>query len=129
MTEVAAPPEPASAERTAVWEDFIDIFYAPSAVFGRRAQSSPWVPLAVVTALMTVLVYVNAGLLEPTLSAEFGRSMAIAMRNNPGITPEAADNLRRAALRFGQFGGIFTPVGIVITGTMVWLLGKLLDAK
>ena len=29
-----------------VWEDFIDIFYAPSQVFARREHGSFWIPLS-----------------------------------------------------------------------------------
>ena len=57
-----------------MWEDFIDIFYIPSQVFTRRALSSAWIPLAVVTVAMSVLIFMNAGLLEPMMSAEFDRA-------------------------------------------------------
>lgn len=78
---------------------------------------------------MTVLVWANAGLLEPIMSAEFDRGMAAAMRSNPGLTPEAVENMRRVGLRIGQFAGVFTPIGVLITGTMVWLVGKLFEAR
>src|SRR5688500_7351713 len=39
-------------EKAGVWEDFIDIFYAPSSVFARRANASVWPPLLVVTLLV-----------------------------------------------------------------------------
>ena len=32
-----------------MWEDFIDILYAPSQVFARRARGSFWIPFFVVT--------------------------------------------------------------------------------
>ena len=37
--------------------------------------------------------------------------------------------MRRVGLQIGQFSGIFTPIVVLVTGTMVWLIGKLFDAK
>jgi hypothetical protein len=117
-------------ERASVWEDFIDIFYAPSQVFARRAATgSVWVPLLVVTVAMSALIYVNSGLLEPMLSAEFNRNMAVAMKNNPAINPEMLSTMRTVGLRIAQFSGLLTPIGILLTGVGVWLIGKLFDAK
>jgi hypothetical protein len=45
MSEIAGSSGQPPA-RTAVWEDFIDIFYAPSAVFRRREQGSVLVPMS-----------------------------------------------------------------------------------
>ena len=83
------------AERASVWEDFIDIFYAPAQVFARRAAAgSVWIPLLVVTVAMSALIYVNTGLLESMFSAEFDRGMAVAMKSN-----READVPRRAPHR------------------------------
>ena len=43
--------KPVDPQRVAIWEDFIDIFYAPSAVFRRREHGSVFIPLIVVTLL------------------------------------------------------------------------------
>jgi hypothetical protein len=129
MTDAASVPATMKTERAAVWEDFIDIFYAPSQVFARRAQGSVWVPLVVLTIAMTVLVYVNSGVLESVMGAEFDRGMAAAIKSNPRITPEMVDQMRRVGLRIGQFAGVFTPIGVLLTGTLVWLIGKLFEAK
>jgi len=125
----AAAAATTKVDRAAAWEDFIDIFYAPSAVFARRAAGSIWLPLIVVTLAIGALIYVNMGVLEPMMSAEFDRGMAAAMRSNPRLTPEMADQMRGIGLRLGQFGGFFTPIGILLTGTGVWLIGKLFEAK
>ena len=46
---MATDAAPAAAPRVGIWEDFIDIFYAPSAVFSRRENGNVFIPLAVVT--------------------------------------------------------------------------------
>ena len=113
-----------------IWEDFIDIFYAPSAVFSRRENGNVFIPLAVVTIACGVLFYLNSGALQPMFDAEFDRSMAIAMRQNPNIPPEAVERIRTFAVRMQQVGTfIFIPLAIVGVGVTTWLAGKLVDAK
>ena len=130
MTDAnSAVPATTTTERAAVWEDFIDIFYAPSKVFARRAMGSVWTPLLVLTLAMSALIYVNSGVLEPMMSAEFDRAMAAALKSNPRITPEMMDQMRNVGLRVAQFSGFLTPVGVLLTGTAVWLIGKLFEAK
>src|SRR5687768_11091366 len=36
------------SDKVGVWEDFVDIFHAPSEVFGRRRTAGFWAPLLVV---------------------------------------------------------------------------------
>ena len=67
----------ATTERAAVWEDFIDIFYAPSKVFARRAMGSVWTPLLVVTLAMSALIYVNSGVLEPMMAKARAAEMEV----------------------------------------------------
>ena len=122
--------EPAAAPRAAIWEDFIDIFYAPGAVFRRRETGSVFVPLAVVTILCAVLFYLNSGALQPVFDAEFDRQMSLAMRQNPNIPPEAVERMRSIGMRFQQLGMlIFIPIAIFGVGITTWLAGKLVDAK
>jgi hypothetical protein len=116
-------------ERAAVWEDFIDIFYAPSQVFARRAGGSVMVPLFVVTLMVGALFYLNSGVLQSVMEAEFNRGMAAAMRSNPRLTPEMAEGFRQTGMRIAQVGGfLFMPVGILMTGSALWLIGKLFEA-
>jgi hypothetical protein len=126
MTEIAHSP---IAQSPMVWEDFIDIFYAPAQVFARRERGSVWIPLVVVTLLTGVLFYLNSGLLQPIVDAEFERAMATAMRDNPNIPPEAVERMRGFATRIGQVAVfVFMPLGILGVGLVMWLAGKLVDA-
>jgi Yip1 domain len=126
-TDVAVPMK---AEKAAVWEDFIDIFYAPSQVFARRAEGSFWIPMFVVMLAIGTLFYLNSGVLQPMLDAEFDRGMAVAMRRNPQLTPEMADRFRQSGVRIAQVSGfVFVPLAVFLTGSAVWLIGKLVEAK
>lgn len=127
MATQATPVPPA---RAAIWEDFIDIFYAPSAVFRRRENGNFFVPLVVITILCGALFYLNSGALQPMFDAEFDRQMATVMRQNPRITPEVVERMRGFAVRMQQVAMfIFIPVAIFGIGVTTWLVGKLVDAK
>ena len=122
-TPVAAPP-------AAIWEDFIDIFYAPSSVFRRRENGNFFIPLAVITIVCCVLFYLNSGALQPVFDAEFDRGMAMARRQNPNIPPEAIENMRAFASRIQMVMiFVFIPIAIFGVGVATWLAGKLVDAK
>lgn len=110
-------------------EDFIDIFYAPAAVFERRRTASPWAALLVVTGLFAILSYVGFTLLGPAIDAEIARNMAKAMQANPQLTPEMMEGgAKFARLSMMVAAVIAVPVSVLILGIVLWLVGKLFDA-
>ena len=133
MTETSEPPitqSPIAQSRASVWEDFIDIFYAPSQVFARREHGNFWIPLIVVTVLSGALFYLNSGVLRPIFDAEFDRGMAAALRENPKMPPEAIERMRSIGSIIGQVAMfVFMPVGIFGVACAMWLAGKLVEAK
>jgi hypothetical protein len=127
---MATVAEDVSTERAAVWEDFIDIFYAPSAVFRRRERGGVFVPMLVVTVLFSVMFFLTSGVLQPVMDAEFERGMAAAMRQNPQLTPEMLERFRAVAQRVQLIGTIvFVPLATVMVGCALWAAGKLVAAK
>jgi hypothetical protein len=136
MSDLSAPApgdglaEPAPAKPASRWEDFIDIFYAPASVFARRASSGFGIPLLVVTILIGVIFIANSGVMQPIMDAEFSRGMAAAMKKNPAITPEMMQKGRAIGETFAKIGAfVFVPIAIFLTGLVLWLIGKLFDAK
>jgi len=127
---MATQAAPVTTPRAAIWEDFIDIFYAPSDVFRRRENGNFFIPLAVITLMCGVLFYLNSGALQPMFDAEFDRAMAVAMRQNPNIPPEALDRMRSFATRMQMVAVfVFIPLAIFGVGVVTWLAGKLVEAK
>ena len=115
-------PEPAS-----VWEDFLDIFYAPSSVFARREHGSFWIPLLVVTLAIGILFFVNSGVMDPIMSAEMGRSKAMT---DPRITPEMAEQARSISSVTGKIGAVIgLPITIVCIAFALWLAAKVVGAR
>ncbi len=124
--------EPAvpTPEKASLAEDFVDIFFSPSAVFARRANSGFFLVMCVLTLLLGGLFLVNRGAMQGIMDAEFARSMAAAAKQNPGMTEEQiamAKKFGGYATSFGAFIGI--PLAILFTGLGVWLTGKLFEAR
>ena len=121
--------EPAPG-KAGLWEDFVDIFYTPSSVFARRSDGKFGLALLFLIIVGTVLFFVTKNAMQPIFDAEFTRQTAAAMRKNPNITAE-----QMAASRnfFDMLGPVFFAVILTIsvlgTGVILWLVGKLFDAK
>ena len=120
-------PSPAKA---GLWEDFVDIFYAPSSVFARRSDGKFGLALLFLAIVGTVLFFLTKNAMQPIMDAEFTRQTAAAMRKNPNITAEQMSSSRGF---FEMLGPLFFAVGITIsvfgTGLVLWVVGKLFDAK
>ena len=119
-------PESASAPaapRASFAEDFVDIFYAPSAVFARRREASPWPVVLVVTGLFAVASYIFFTLLGPAFERDMLRAVA-----------EAPAEQRAAVVGFARWSALFgavvtVPVSVLVLGLVLWLAGKLFDAE
>jgi hypothetical protein len=119
---------PIAAEpKASRWEDFIDIFYAPSAVFSRRAMSGFLLPMLVVTVLTGVLYIMNSGVWSEVMDAEMTRALA---RQSQQLTAEQLQKIRGFSETMAKIGAFaFVPIGIFLTGFLLWACGKFVDAK
>lgn len=129
MDQTPQSTEEQASSSASFFEDFIDIFYAPSAVFERRRNSGVWPSLLVVTGLFAILSYVGFTLLGPAIDAEISRNMAKAMQANPQLTPEMMEGGARFA-RLSMMAGavLMVPIAVLLVGIVLWLVGKLFDA-
>lgn len=116
--------------RAGLWEDFVDIFYAPSSVFARRADGKFGMPLLFLVLVGTVLFFLTKNATAPIMDAEFARRSADMLRKNPNLTSE---QLASGRGMMETFGPVFFALGLTVsvfgTGLVLWLVGKLFDAK
>jgi len=107
----------------------MDIFYAPSAVFARRANASFWIPLLIISVLLGVIYFANRDLIDPIVEAEFARGMA----RNAQAQQMTADQMATARKFAGTLGMIFAfigpPIAMLLLGVVIWIVGKFFDAK
>jgi hypothetical protein len=116
--------------RAGLWEDFVDIFYAPSSVFARRSDGKFGMPLLFLVLVGTVLFFLTKNATQPIMDAEFARRSADMLRKNPNLTAEQLSSGRGF---FEMFSPILFAIGITLsilgTGLVLWAVGKLFDAK
>jgi len=127
-TEAPLGDVPAAAQpKASRWEDFIDIFYAPSSVYARRAESGFLLPMVVVTILTGVLCILNSGVWSEVMDAEMTRALA---KQSQQLTAEQMQTMRRFSETMAKIGSfVFVPIGIFLTGLMLWVCGKFVEAK
>lgn len=125
---MTAPTAPAP-ERAALWEDFLEIFIKPSAVFERRKDAGFLVPLVVFLVLFFAIWFALKGAFQPIMDAEMTRSIAAAMAKNPGMTEEMGANMRAASEKFASVGVfIVIPMIVLLLGLTTWVAGKMVGA-
>ncbi len=95
--------EPAPS-KAGLWEDFVDIFYAPSSVFARRADGKFGLALLFLIVTGTILFFLTKNAMQPIMDAEFTRQSAF-------------------------FFAIGLTISVFGAGLVLWLVGKLFDAK
>ena len=120
-------PAPAKA---GLWEDFVDIFYAPSSVFERRSDGKFGMALLFLIIVATVLFFVTKNAMQPIFDAEFTRQTAAAMRKNPNLTAEQMASMRNFSDMLGPvIFAVYLTISVFGAGLILWGVGKLFDAK
>jgi membrane protein, antimicrobial resistance system len=125
----SSPTPPPAPEKSGVWEDFIDVFYAPSQVFARRESGNALIPILVVTLVIGGLFLANRGVLQPVIDAEFDRARELMMRKNPQMDAASVDRARGMMEKVGNIGAFFgPPIAIIILAFISWIASKLVGA-
>jgi hypothetical protein len=126
---VTETPATSEATPTAWWEDYLEIFFAPSRVFARRENSGFLLPLIILTVLGAGLALGLKSAIQPALDADTARSMATVLEQNPELTAEqlqTAQGVQDKAVTIA-FIAMF-PLLALILGLMLWLMGKFVGA-
>jgi hypothetical protein len=128
MTDAATTtPAPSSAS---VWEDFVDIFTNPSAVFERRREGQFGMALLILAVLTGILAFALHNGLAPVMDAVIAKQQAAALAKNPALTQDQLASMTGMMEKMSQFGAIiFVPIAAVIGAALIWLIGKFVDTK
>jgi hypothetical protein len=114
--------EPTAPVQKSRFEDVLDVFFSPTALFERRRNDKIGPPLLILMALTLVFYYV----LLPAQTMLVRASMA-------NMPPEAAAKMETVGKFMAIGGGIMAPIavaiGVAITAVLLWLLARLVDAK
>jgi hypothetical protein len=131
MTDPIPSTEPVtttSVAPTAPWEDALDIFYAPTAVFERRRDGKYWIPLLISIVLSVAVYFLSAQVNDAIGEAEFARAL-----KSQGLTPEQAAQGKAFAEKFKVFGiyliPVFAVIGAWISGLVISFVGRMMGGK
>jgi len=117
-------------DKTGIWEDFVDIFVQPRAVFERRRDGQFGLALLLLVLISAILFFALRNGLAPIMDAEMSKQAAAMAANNQNLTAEQLAGAKSAMEKFAMFGSvIFVPIGVLITGVLLWVAGRIFDAK
>ncbi|MBV9110951.1 MAG: YIP1 family protein [Gemmatimonadetes bacterium] len=105
----AAPPQ----RTPAAWEDCLDVFYDPAAVFDRRRDGRFALALLVLTVGMTFFFFLSQHTLSAVFDAQFARAMEA--QGTSGWGRERMEWMRTLADRVGVLSfGVGLPLGVLL---------------
>jgi hypothetical protein len=116
--------------KASVWEDFVDIFYQPSAVFDRRRDGQFGLALVILAVVTGILAFALHNGLAPVMDAVIAKQQAAAMAKNPNLTAEQLAGMTGMMEKMSKFGAIiFVPIAALFGAVLIWLISRFADAK
>jgi hypothetical protein len=130
MTSPAAALDPGRPAPAAVWEDLVDVFTQPRAVFARRRDGRFWLALVAFTVIGALSLFAARPVLQLAVERQVSAQIAKiqADPNVPAAQKEAVAGRMRgmADSPLGTaFGAVFLPVAVFATALTLWLVAKL----
>ncbi len=105
------------AKQSGLFEDLIEVLYAPSKVFERTRHAGVGKYLVVTAVIVLVIVLATRGLMQPYMDAQFDLGIKLAAAKG---TP-MPDNAIEAGRKFSSYG-------LIGISTLAMLIGPLLNA-
>ncbi|MBL0940143.1 MAG: YIP1 family protein [Gemmatimonadaceae bacterium] len=125
MSEVTT----ASTKKSGVFEDILEVLWAPAAVFDRARSNGIGKYILVLTIILVALLLATKGLMQPYIDANFDLSMQQAAAKGKAPPPEAMATARNfASYGFLGFTALYVPFTAVLFGLVLFLAGKFLSA-
>jgi hypothetical protein len=125
MNEVSA-----DTSKGSVFEDVLEVLWAPANVFDRSRANGVGMYILVLTAITLVIVLATKGLIQPYIDANFDVQMQqMAARGKPMPAEAVAAAQKFAVYGFIATGVLMIPVGALITGLLVLIGGKVVSAR
>lgn len=119
----------AGSRKSGVFEDILEVLWAPAAVFDRARNNGMGKYILVLTIILVALLAATKGLMQPYVDANFELSMQQAAAKGQNMPPEAMDAARKfASWGFLGFTALYVPFTAVLFGLILFLSGKFLSA-
>jgi hypothetical protein len=119
----------AAAKQGSVWEDILEVLWAPAAVFERSRGRGVGMYMLVLTVMLVVLVLATMSLLQPYMDANYDLQVIKMAEQGRKLPAEAVEQGRKFAGYFLLFSWSLTAVfSGVIGGIVTWFGAKLAGA-
>jgi hypothetical protein len=120
----------ADASKGSVFEDVLEVLWAPAKVFDRSRANGVGMYILVLTAITLVIVLATKGLIQPYIDANFDVQLQqMAARGKPMPAEALAAAQKFAVYGFIATGVLMIPIGAVITGLLIFVGGKVVSAR
>lgn len=118
----------APAKKGSVWEDALEVLWAPGTVFERSRGEGVGMYMLVLSAILAIIVIATKGLLQPYVDANYDMQLIqMAAKTGKPIPAEAAAAGRNIAGYFFLGASALTPVlGGLLGGLATWAGAKIL---
>lgn len=123
MTDDTAEPQ-APEKPVSRWEDYVDVFFSPSALFRRRADDRLGPPLIILLLASLVIYYLmlpaNAAIMDQAIAA------------NPQAA-QAGQTVRQMGTVIRIVSGVFVPISLLVSlafaAVFLWLFGRMMEGQ
>ena len=127
-SDLSAAPDAPAPKRAPVWEDVVDVFYAPRAVFERRREGRYGLALLVYTILATVLFAFSGPMMQPIFDRQLDAQVEKARAG--GASEQQVEQMRAIGAKTQgpvgiAFAALGTPITIFVIGLLLWGAGKM----
>jgi hypothetical protein len=123
-------PAVVTTKKSSVFEDIVDVFYAPSAVFERRKNAGYGAAFLIYVLVAAVMFYAARPVLRPMFEKQIGQQIE-KLQANPNIPAEQKEAMS-ARMRgmvdspFALIGPMIAiPVSLLLVGLGMWIAGKI----
>jgi hypothetical protein len=119
-----------SSEKSgSVWEDSLEVLWAPATVFQRSAARGVGMYMLVLTAFLVIVLLATKGLLQPYMDANYDLQMIKMAEQGKPVPTEGLETIRAVSSWTLLIGWSLTAVLSGIAGGIItWLASKLVRA-
>ena len=123
MTEPTAAAAP--KDKSSAFDDFVEMTFAPTQVFARRATSGFGTAFFILWILMSGVLFASRPLFEPVMQAQMEKARAKMAAQNPNVTADQT----AIAEKIGGYIAVAIifvgpPIGMLLLGLIVWIVAR-----
>lgn len=128
-------PALAATKPPSTFEDIVDVFYAPAAVFERRRHAGFGLALLLYILVSTAMLYAARPIMRPVMEQQMNKAIEKMQASNPSLSQEQKDAAasRMKGMVDSPFAlvapAIMLPVSLFLVALALWIGGKVVGSS